>query len=177
MKPWPQDFEIREATLDDVGEIAEIHVEGWIATYTGIVPDELIASRSVEDRRREWQERLSHLRAGEFARVGVLNDRIVAVYHMSFEGGEPGDTALGRLLYMRPEAQGMGIGTHMRNDWLRAMKRFGYKWMEFWIVKENEQAQRFYADKRWKRTGAERARDDGAFHEIQFIVNLDEIDV
>jgi hypothetical protein len=46
----------------------------------------------------------------------------------------------------------------------------------FWIVKENEEAQRFYASPEWERTGVERPMEDGRFHEIQFILDLSKFD-
>ena len=40
---------IRPATEADARTIAEIHVAGWVAAYRGMVPDELLASLSVDE--------------------------------------------------------------------------------------------------------------------------------
>ncbi len=172
MKPAPEGFEIRNATLDDVGALAEIHVEAWEATYRGILPDEMIDTRDLELRKRTWREHLENLASPEHVRVGVLNGRVVAF--TDFGGPSPDDPGVldGRTLYMRTETQGMGIGSHMRADYVRTAKELGYHTITFWIVKENEQAQRFYAGSEWERTGGERDMEGGAFHEVQFALDL-----
>lgn len=38
------DQEIRKATVADAPRIAQMHVESWLETYTGIVPDVILAA-------------------------------------------------------------------------------------------------------------------------------------
>jgi hypothetical protein len=38
---------VRPAVLDDVDQLARIHVDTWRATYTGLVPDTMIAGLSL----------------------------------------------------------------------------------------------------------------------------------
>jgi L-amino acid N-acyltransferase YncA len=175
MKSWSEGFEIRDATLDDVDDIAEIHVEAWEKTYRGVMPDELIESRNVEFRKRNWSERLPDLPKDEFVRVGILDGRVVAFSNGAHAENEAEDTAIGRLLYMRNDLKGHGIGTHMRLDMIREMKKRNFKTVIFWIVKGNEDAERFYADPQWKRTGVERPMEGGEFTEIQFAVEVDKL--
>jgi GNAT superfamily N-acetyltransferase len=172
MKPRPNGFEIRDATVADADALAEIHVEAWEAAYRGILPDELIESRDLEFRKRNWSERLPNLPDDEFVRVGVLDGRVVAFSNGAHAEGEPEDTAIGRLLYMRNEVKGRGIGTHMRADILEQIKQRGFNRVIYWIVKGNEEAERFYADPRFKRTGVERPMEGGRFTEIGFAQDL-----
>jgi GNAT superfamily N-acetyltransferase len=176
MKPWPEGFEIRNATLDDVDDLAEIHVDAWEAAYRGILPDELIDERDFEMRRRTWRERLPKMPVPEFVRVGVLDGRVVAFFEGEPNEDDP-EVVDGRALYLRSDVQGMGIGTHMRLDYLRTAKDYGFRTLTFWIVKENEQARRFYAGPEWEQTGRERPMEGGKFHEIEFALDLSKFDL
>ena len=49
-------FTIRPARIEDAGAIAFVQVESWKSTYAGIVPDEYLASLSVESRTGAWKE-------------------------------------------------------------------------------------------------------------------------
>ncbi|HEX5324913.1 MAG TPA: hypothetical protein VFW40_14090, partial [Capsulimonadaceae bacterium] len=50
---------IRDATLADAAAIAQVHVSAWRTTYPGIVPQDYIDSRSVEEREGRWAGRLA----------------------------------------------------------------------------------------------------------------------
>lgn len=45
---------IRTATTADAAAIAAVHVAGWQAAYDGLLPPEMLASLSVEDRTAQW---------------------------------------------------------------------------------------------------------------------------
>jgi hypothetical protein len=49
---------IRTAQFEDAARIAHIHVTTWRMAYAGIIPDEFLASLSVEDRIKNWREQL-----------------------------------------------------------------------------------------------------------------------
>jgi L-amino acid N-acyltransferase YncA len=48
--------QIRFAVSQDARRIAEIHVLSWRAAYRGLMPDSVLASLSVEERERFWQD-------------------------------------------------------------------------------------------------------------------------
>jgi len=54
---------LRRATLDDAEALGALHVASWHETYVGIIPDEMLAGRSVGERvvrsRRASAERYS----------------------------------------------------------------------------------------------------------------------
>ena len=50
------DVSIRHATAGDADAIGRIQVETWRAAYTGLMPDEAIASFDVESRQQLWRE-------------------------------------------------------------------------------------------------------------------------
>ncbi len=45
----------RPANVADADAIGALHVAAWRETYTGILPDEMLAALSVEARRTMWQ--------------------------------------------------------------------------------------------------------------------------
>ena len=49
------DRQIRRATVADAPRIAQMHVESWLETYTGIVPQEILAALSVPRRTLAWE--------------------------------------------------------------------------------------------------------------------------
>jgi hypothetical protein len=46
--------QIRIATPDDANALASMHVTSWRETYTGILPDKMLSSLSVEARAAAW---------------------------------------------------------------------------------------------------------------------------
>lgn len=50
---------VRSATLDDADGLAEIHVQSWRETYSGLIPDRLMSAETLDARRRMWSLILS----------------------------------------------------------------------------------------------------------------------
>lgn len=46
----------RRAVPDDADDIAVLHVTSWRETYTGLLPDQLIASRTAVQRAAAWRQ-------------------------------------------------------------------------------------------------------------------------
>jgi hypothetical protein len=53
------DVIIRIATIDDAIDIAAVHVRSWQTAYRGMIPDDFLASQSVEKRLPMWLRRLA----------------------------------------------------------------------------------------------------------------------
>ncbi|MGI8492951.1 MAG: GNAT family N-acetyltransferase [Acidimicrobiales bacterium] len=49
-------MEVAPAAAGDAGGLAEVHVKTWQAAYRGRIPDEVLDSLSVAERRRRWSE-------------------------------------------------------------------------------------------------------------------------
>lgn len=88
-QPWT-----RPATAADAPRIARIHVDSWRETYTGLIPDELIAARTIEARLETWTRAARAVEGGGPHRlvVGGLG-----------EAGRDGDAILG-FAYAGPPA-------------------------------------------------------------------------
>jgi len=51
---------IRLAVLGDAQQIAEVHVQSWNETYTGMIKQEIIDRADIEKRVQLWQQIFSH---------------------------------------------------------------------------------------------------------------------
>ncbi len=51
------DISFREATIDDIGEVAKVHVESWQRSFAGIAPADYLQNMSVHDRVERLRER------------------------------------------------------------------------------------------------------------------------
>jgi len=98
---------IRAATPDDADDLARIHVTSWRETYTGLLPEAEITSRSLTVRRQQWQNQIA---AG--------TSRIMLLPGLGFaQAGPQREAALAKTypqevyaLYLLASAQGTGQG-------------------------------------------------------------------
>ena len=60
---------VRKSTPADAAAIARVHVRSWQVAYRGIVGDDVLDARSVEDRERRWDAILAR---GDDAGPGTL---------------------------------------------------------------------------------------------------------
>lgn len=135
---------IEPATADDCRSVAQVHVESWQHAYRGILPDEYLASLSVDEREAMWRRMVeresSHLlvarRAGEvlgFVAFGATRDE-----------GAPADRAEIWAIYVKRDGWSTGAG---RLLWLTALQGLlaqGYESISLWVIVGNERAIRFY---------------------------------
>jgi GNAT superfamily N-acetyltransferase len=100
---------VRAATLQDASAISHVHVQSWLTTYAGIVPDDYLSSLNEAERVplwREWLVRDIHVYVAE------LDGQVVGFV----SGGqirEPLQEYDAELfaIYLLKRAQGIGIGT------------------------------------------------------------------
>ena len=45
---------IRQATISDVDEIANVHIASWRSAYEGIIPEEELANLDLAARKKMW---------------------------------------------------------------------------------------------------------------------------
>ncbi|MEO1290852.1 MAG: GNAT family N-acetyltransferase, partial [Chloroflexota bacterium] len=138
-------LKIREATLNDVDAIAHVHVESWKTTYTGIMPDEVIASRSLDVRKRQWQHGLNNPEREAFDFVAEIDDKIVGFV----SGGKPQSTDNSfdcelYAIYLLNDMQGKGIGRKLTIALVKKLHKVGHKTMVLSVLKDNQASRGFY---------------------------------
>ncbi len=78
---------LREATQADAVTLGSLHVASWHETYTGILPDEMLAGLTVETRTAMWSKILVDPDASGGTAVFVAEDRdrIENLQHLIFK--------------------------------------------------------------------------------------------
>jgi GNAT superfamily N-acetyltransferase len=136
---------IRPAHAHDVTAIARVHVESWRTTYTGIVPDDFLASLSYAQRERLWHQFLTP--PGNQTIVYVAADASDQV--VGFASGGPersGDTIYtGELyaIYLLAAYQRRGIGRQLMTTLVSRLFQDGMTALLLWVLAANP-ARQFY---------------------------------
>jgi len=138
---------IRLAEVRDAAAIAHVHVQSWLTTYRGLVPEQYLASLNEAERVLLWQERLTRDLSVFVAEIGSKM--------VGFAGGgsirEPLAAYDAELytIYLLEEAQGHGIGKDLLSAVAESLLRKDHTSMVVWVLEQNP-AVRFY-----EKTGAE----------------------
>lgn len=106
-------FLIREATLQDLPELARLHVKTWRDTYEGILTERELNVPTVEIRERQWRKTLAEEDNRVFCFV-VENEQAALVGFASGKPHDSGDFA-GQLskIYLLHEYQRQGLGSRL----------------------------------------------------------------
>jgi GNAT superfamily N-acetyltransferase len=139
---------IRVADVQDAAAIAHVHVQSWLTTYQGLVPEAYLASLNEADRVPLWQDWLT---------------RDISVFVAEEQGRIVGFAAAGPIresleaydaelytIYILKHAQGHGIGRSLLNVVIDSLAKRGHAGMLVWVLEQNP-AVRFY-----EHTGAKR---------------------
>jgi GNAT superfamily N-acetyltransferase len=150
------EFSIRPADLGDAAAIARVHVASWQSTYPGIVAQEHIDLRSVEDRTRMWVTVLrgeTDTVAHVFVGVGSTGQVVGFI-----SGGpirDPWPPFEGELyaMYLLAAVQRHGLGRKLIRAWAADLLDRGLNSAIVGVLAGNPACQ-FY-----ERLGARRVRD------------------
>jgi 3-deoxy-manno-octulosonate cytidylyltransferase (CMP-KDO synthetase) len=118
---------IRDATPNDVADVARVHVESWQQSFEGIAPDDYLNSMSVERRKEVFGQRLSEpsyrLLVAEIPSRGIVG---------FIDFGTPdlenyGFDARIYSFYLLPQYQRLGIGRSLFDRCFKMMSEDGFK--------------------------------------------------
>ncbi|PWK76258.1 GNAT family N-acetyltransferase [Aminobacter sp. AP02] len=136
-------IDIRKAEPRDADAIAEVHHEAWRGAYSGIIPHRALTT-------------MINRRGGEWWANAIRRAATVLVIEIG--GKVAGYATLGRNrarelkqqgeiyeLYLRPECQGIGLGSRLFAAARQRLADHGLKGMVVWALEENENALSFYA--------------------------------
>lgn len=137
----PKQLRVRLATLDDVPEVARIHVQSWQRAYRGQIPDDVL---DIEQRASLWRRSLAASRHVLF--LAELEARVVGFCQLapSRDAGAEPSTAEVTAIYVHPDNDRSGAGRALMaaaqdEAWLR-----GDQALTLWVLDTNEAARRFY---------------------------------
>lgn len=132
-------FVIRDAALEDAGEIAEIHVASWRSTYGGMVAQETLDALSVDERAAMWRSGLAKASRPEFLLVAELPTGRLA----GFASGGPERSGhpeyKGELfaIYLLEEHLRAGIGSALVREVMKRLRAQDIPNMIMWMLKDN----------------------------------------
>lgn len=143
-------IKLREAIQTDAAAIGSLHVASWHQTYTGIIPDDMLAGLSVEAQTAMWSKILSDPAAFGGTAVFVAEDggRIVGFGSCGQQrdqtladagfGGEVG------AMYVLRSHQNRGVGRLIMAAMSQFLSGLGHKAASLWVLRENTRARTFY---------------------------------
>ncbi len=136
-------IDIRKAEPGDAAEIADVHLEAWRGTYAGIIPHRTLASM-INRRGPDWWA--NAIRRAASVLVVEIGGTI-AGYATIGRNRARELTQQGEIyeIYLRPEYQGIGLGSRLFAAARQRLADHGLKGMVVWALEENESALSFYA--------------------------------
>ena len=132
---------IRVATRADIPGLARVHVQSWLETYSGLVPQEILDAITLESRVLQW-ERTFDQPYGIFV---ALEDDVVVGF-ASCGAAQDFLQADGELytLYLLNAFQHRGLGRALWNAVLEFGQARNWESMVVWVLESNILAQGFY---------------------------------
>ncbi|GGE69373.1 GNAT family N-acetyltransferase [Priestia taiwanensis] len=136
---------IRQASVEDVTGIANVHVASWKTTYAGIMPDGVLQNLCVTEREKMWEIVLTKYKDQTAVYVATTEDGTI----IGFASGGKEQTgkfdiaAELHTIYLLEAYQGQGIGRKLFLCVVEDLQTKGYKSMMTWVVKNNP-ATKFY---------------------------------
>lgn len=136
---------VRPAREDESVAIARVHDACWRDTYTGMVPDAVIAGSRLAAREARWADLLRRPAALRCAHVVEDSGRIVGC---AWGGPEESGDAVYRAellgLYLLRDYRGRGLGRALLGAAVDSLRAHGYRNLLLWALAENRAACGFY---------------------------------
>lgn len=135
---------IEPATLAGARRVAQIHVQAWQAAYVGIVPDDYLASLSVDKRETMWREVID--KSAPELLVARVDGNIAGWVSFDASRDKNAAQACGELwaLYVDPAHWSGGIGRALLQRACERLTERGFRSIGLWVLAANARAIRFY---------------------------------
>lgn len=136
---------LRQATKEDIGQIASLHVLSWRDAYRSILDPAFLAGPVESDRMAVWAARLSNPRNDQHVVVAVEQGVLVG-FVCVFGDEDPKWGARIDNLHVIPSARGRGIGVMLLKSaasWVA--DRYPGSALHLWVFEMNALACQFYA--------------------------------
>jgi ribosomal protein S18 acetylase RimI-like enzyme len=144
------DGSVRAAEAADAAAIAAVHVASSLETYTGIIPDHVLASFTVDRRTATWRQILSDPATFHSSAVFVA-EREEAIVGFGCCGIQRTDTLNAKgyggeisSIYILRSSQGRGLGSALMAAMAQELRRRQLQALSLWVLRENISACCFY---------------------------------
>jgi ribosomal protein S18 acetylase RimI-like enzyme len=137
-------IEVTPARADDARAIAEVHVRSWQHAYEGLLPEEFLATLSVEKREFWWRETL--VRGSPQVLVARDDEGLCGFvcFGASRDEDAPPATAEIWAIYLLPRVWSRGVGQRLWRQALARLRADGARRVTLWALAGNARAIRFY---------------------------------
>jgi GNAT superfamily N-acetyltransferase len=133
--------------------MAAVQTDTWRDAYAGLLPDDLIASITVERRTATWTRAIASHDMSCW--VAEVDGTIVGICSL---GPSEEHTSIGRIytIYVVSPFWGRGVGSSL---WDAALDEIAARFTggELWVLESNTRARSFYERKGWRFDGGVRA--------------------
>lgn len=143
---------VRAAMVDEAPAIARIHVDSWVATYTGVFPPQMFDEFPLQRREQVWSQEAARGADATQRRallVAVKDGRVlgfasVGPYRVQ-PSDEPACGADGELfaLYLDPTLQRRGVGRLLWAAAAQRLRAMEFAALRLWVIAGNP-AEAFY---------------------------------
>ena len=161
---------IKEATIEDIPRIAEIHVCGWRYAYRGIISDhELFTHRLVSRSIHKFEQRFQ-----EHQHITVYVDERDHILKGFAWHGKSRDDDLNNVyeiyaIYVQPEFMRQQIGTSLMQAVEEQAHQEQYHGVHVWVFEKNHRAHMFYRKNHYHKDGQRKFIDAWNEDEIRMI--------
>jgi GNAT superfamily N-acetyltransferase len=171
---------IRDATLDDARAIAEVHVASWRWAYPGLMPDELLAELSVDEREKRMLVQLKG--PDTTVLVAEMEDTgIVGFASMGPSRDDDAEHLAGELyaIYLLHSATGSGVGRSLLERSIARLRGTGFSRTTAWVLASNQRARSFYEREGWVWDGSrsEHRFDCASLPIVRYRIDLRRVDL
>ncbi|MBU3084941.1 GNAT family N-acetyltransferase [Acinetobacter seifertii] len=140
MKPL-NDTDIRIATFKDALSIAEVHVQAWKETYTGMVKQEILDELNVLDKEQLWKEISRSLNHKLF----IYTENGVVKGFLDGYLNPENNVAEILAFYLLKEVQKQGVGRELFQKFYQCALNQGYAFIRLEVFNKNPS--RFFYEK------------------------------
>jgi ribosomal protein S18 acetylase RimI-like enzyme len=163
---------LRPADADDVEAIADLFLTCWRTSYRDVLPPDVVDMYGQASARDLWRRSLG-VRSGEQQVVVAerIDGSIMGVVAM---GRDPDHPALGHVfsLYVRPGAQGLGIGARMMSAAVERFSADALSEANLWVFEANTGGRAFYERLGWLADGTKRVEPEYGEQELRLTRSL-----
>jgi ribosomal protein S18 acetylase RimI-like enzyme len=155
--------DIRPARMEDVPQIAVVHVRSWQAAYRGLLPQAYLDGLDPGQRIGQWERVLS---AADWSDGGTLvadaGGRLSGFVSYGQARDDDADSRrAGEIyaVYLMPAAWDEGVGRQLLTAALDRLGEAGFDQVILWVLDSNARARRFYEAGGWHADGAAKQDD------------------
>ncbi len=135
------DMDIRIASLNDALSIAEVHVQGWKETYTGIIKQEILDELKVLDKELLWKE----IAKSPDHKLFVYTENGAVKGFLDGYLNPENNIAEIRAFYLLGEIQRKGVGRALFQKFYQCALNQGYAFIRLEVFNKNPS--RFFYEK------------------------------